>query len=112
MLRLLGLAPGQAGAVGTGAAGAGTAGAPPGPLDASSVEGALQQMRSLALARSGLTEADVAARLAARSDARASKDFAAGDAIRDELAASGVMVMDTPGGSSWRPCAVGDDSAS
>ncbi|KAG1677248.1 hypothetical protein FOA52_013447 [Chlamydomonas sp. UWO 241] len=102
MLRLLGLAPGQAGGAG---AGAGTVG----PLDASSVEGALQQMRSLALARAGLTEADVAARLAARSDARAAKDFASGDAIRDELAASGVMVMDTPGGSSWRPCAVGGD---
>ena len=41
-----------------------------------------------------LTEADIDAQLAARRDARAAKDFARSDAIRDELAAAGVEVMD------------------
>lgn len=51
-----------------------------------------------------LTEADIDARLAARKEARAAKDFARSDAIRDELAAAGVEVMDgDPLGWDWRP---------
>ena len=42
----------------------------------------------------GITENAIAARLAERLAARAVKDFAASDAIRDELAAAGVEVMD------------------
>ncbi len=46
----------------------------------------------------------VAAKLAERREARAAKDFARSDAIRDELAASGVEVMDgDPLGWDWRP---------
>lgn len=46
----------------------------------------------------------VEARLADRKEARAAKDFAASDAIRDELAAAGVEVMDgDPLGWDWRP---------
>ena len=43
----------------------------------------------------------VEAQLAARSRARASKDWAASDAIRDTLAAAGVVVEDGPDGASW-----------
>jgi cysteinyl-tRNA synthetase len=51
-----------------------------------------------------LTEADVDARLAARKEARAAKDFARSDAIRDELTAAGVEVMDgDPLGWDWKP---------
>ena len=51
-----------------------------------------------------LTEADVEARLADRREARAAKDFARSDAIRDELTAAGVEVMDgDPLGWDWRP---------
>jgi cysteinyl-tRNA synthetase len=39
--------------------------------------------------------------LAQRADARARKDFAAADAIRDRLAAAGVNVEDTPDGPRW-----------
>ena len=39
-------------------------------------------------------EADIEAALARRQEARAAKDFAASDALRDELAAQGVEVMD------------------
>ncbi|UZK70266.1 cysteine--tRNA ligase [Sphingomonas sp. S1-29] len=38
--------------------------------------------------------ADIEARLAERREARAAKDFARSDALRDELAAAGVEVMD------------------
>lgn len=51
-----------------------------------------------------LTEADIEAQLSARKDARAAKDFARSDAIRDELAASGVEVMDgDPLCWDWKP---------
>jgi len=41
-----------------------------------------------------VTEAEIEAVLAARQQARADKDFARSDALRDEIAASGVLVMD------------------
>lgn len=45
----------------------------------------------------------IAARLAERRDARAAKDYARSDAIRDELAAAGVEVMDgDPLGWDWK----------
>jgi cysteinyl-tRNA synthetase len=41
-------------------------------------------------------------RIAARAQARKSKDFKAADAIRDELRAKGVEIEDTPQGTKWR----------
>ena len=41
-------------------------------------------------------------RIAARAQARKSKDFKAADAIRAELAARGVEIEDTPQGAKWR----------
>jgi cysteinyl-tRNA synthetase len=50
-----------------------------------------------------LTDAEIEAALARRKAARAEKDFAASDAIRDELAGKGVEVMDgDPLGWEWR----------
>jgi cysteinyl-tRNA synthetase len=43
----------------------------------------------------------IEAQLEARARARASKDWAASDAIRDTLAAAGVVVEDGPDGASW-----------
>jgi cysteinyl-tRNA synthetase len=43
----------------------------------------------------------VKAQLAARAEARAGKDWASSDAIRDTLAAAGVVVEDGPDGASW-----------
>jgi cysteinyl-tRNA synthetase len=40
-------------------------------------------------------------RLAARATARAEKDFAAADAVRDLLTAAGILVEDTPSGARW-----------
>ncbi len=45
-------------------------------------------------ANAQLTEAEIEDALSRRKAARADKDFAASDAIRDELAAKGVEVMD------------------
>lgn len=50
-----------------------------------------------------ITEDEIAQRIAARQEARAAKDFARSDALRDELAAEGVDVMDgDPLGWDWR----------
>jgi len=40
--------------------------------------------------------------VAEREAARKGKDFAAADRIRDELAAEGIVVKDTPQGSTWK----------
>nr|WP_037514705.1 cysteine--tRNA ligase [Sphingopyxis sp. LC81] len=49
-------------------------------------------------------EDEIEATLARRKDARAAKDFAASDALRDELVAAGVDVMDgDPLGWDWQP---------
>ncbi|MEM8986480.1 MAG: cysteine--tRNA ligase [Pseudomonadota bacterium] len=40
--------------------------------------------------------------LAARADARANKDFATADKIRDDLLAQGVVIEDAPEGATWR----------
>jgi len=44
----------------------------------------------------------VESKIEARNTARANKDFAASDAIRDELAAMGVELIDTPDGTKWK----------
>jgi cysteinyl-tRNA synthetase len=50
-----------------------------------------------------ITETEIEAVLAARKDARAAKDFARSDILRDELAARGVEVMDgDPLGWEWK----------
>ncbi len=50
-----------------------------------------------------IDEAAIEARLAERRDARADKDFARSDRLRDELAAAGIDVMDgDPLGWDWR----------
>ncbi len=50
----------------------------------------------------GVDVAEVDRLMAERTAARASKDFARGDELRDELAALGVEVLDFPTGSDWR----------
>ena len=52
---------------------------------------------------STITEAEIEATLAARKEARAAKDFPRSDALRDDLVAKGVDVMDgDPLGWEWK----------
>ena len=46
-------------------------------------------------------DADIEALIAERQEARAKKDFARADAIRDELAAQGIKLLDTKEGVRW-----------
>jgi cysteinyl-tRNA synthetase len=46
-------------------------------------------------------DALIRGRLTARTEARAAKDFATADAIRDELSAAGIAIEDTPSGPRW-----------
>ena len=64
-------------------------------LDAVAVTGAGSSKEATAL------EVLVQAQLDARAVARAEKNWAASDAIRDTLAAAGVVVEDGPDGATW-----------
>jgi cysteinyl-tRNA synthetase len=47
-------------------------------------------------------DAQAAAMLEARVEARAARDWARSDELRDALAAVGIVVEDTPDGQRWR----------
>ncbi|MEM9168179.1 MAG: cysteine--tRNA ligase [Pseudomonadota bacterium] len=51
---------------------------------------------------SGPSDAEIDAALEERAAARARKDFAAADRIRDDLAAQGIVIEDGPDGATWR----------
>ena len=53
-------------------------------------------------AKDGLDDAAIEAAIEARKAARANRDFAAADAIRDDLAANGILLEDGPDGTTWR----------
>jgi cysteinyl-tRNA synthetase len=50
----------------------------------------------------GLSAEDIEAMLEKRRTARAEKDFATADGIRDELAKAGIQIEDGPEGTTWR----------
>ncbi|WGF87058.1 cysteine--tRNA ligase [Marinivivus vitaminiproducens] len=76
-------------------------------LAAGDVLGLLQQtpeawFRGAVGQEDGLDDAAIEAKLDERIQARKAKDFARADAIRDELTAAGIVLMDNPGGTEWR----------
>jgi len=61
-----------------------------------------EEVKDKRLPSMGLTREDVDAKLAARVAARAAKEWAQADAIRAELEATGIQVMDRPDRVDWR----------
>ncbi|MDE6735717.1 MAG: class I tRNA ligase family protein, partial [Desulfovibrio sp.] len=64
-------------------------------------EAFLNDLRAVRARRRKLDLAHVEELLGKRAEARAAKDFAGSDALRDELASLGVSVRDTPQGQEW-----------
>jgi len=54
------------------------------------------------LSEAGLSAKEIEAMIVARREARANRDFARADQIRDELAAKGVQLLDGPDGTTWK----------
>jgi cysteinyl-tRNA synthetase len=49
----------------------------------------------------GVDEAEIQARIAARAAAKAGKDFAEADRIRNALLAQGIVLKDSAAGTTW-----------
>lgn len=50
----------------------------------------------------GLSDDEIEALLQRRQEARAARNFAEADRLRDELAAQGIIIEDSPQGTTWR----------
>lgn len=61
-----------------------------------------EEVKEKRLVAMGLTAAQVEGLIDERSAARAAKEWARSDELRDELTALGVVIMDTPEGVKWR----------
>jgi cysteinyl-tRNA synthetase len=57
--------------------------------------------RAFLQAGAGLDEASIANRIAERAAAKAAKDFDAADRIRQELLEQGIVLKDSPAGTTW-----------
>ena len=74
----------------------------PPPSDLSWLEDKIGELlRSLGLAAAATTEESVARLLSERDEARAGSAWERADAVRDGLAALGIIVEDTPDGARW-----------
>jgi cysteinyl-tRNA synthetase len=70
-------------------------------LGSQDAEAVLLRIRDRRAAERGLEASWVEGRIAARAEARAAKDFAEADRIRDELSSRGVDLLDRADGTGW-----------
>jgi len=62
----------------------------------------LERVRARRSKQLGIAPEAIEQKLIARVEARKAKDFARADALRDEIAALGIELMDGPEGTTWR----------
>ncbi len=67
-----------------------------------SVDAYQEEVKAKRCTAMGLCRDEVAAKILARTQAREAKDWARSDAIRDELDAAGVVLMDSTDSTTWR----------
>lgn len=63
----------------------------------------LQELRALALSRAELTEEVILQAIADRAAARANKNYALADELREKFVQKGINFQDSPEGTTWRP---------
>ena len=64
---------------------------------------AIKEMKTISLRRANLTTEELEEKIQQRLHARSEKDFETADRIRTELETKGILLMDTPNGTNWRP---------
>jgi cysteinyl-tRNA synthetase len=62
----------------------------------------LEKQKFSALAELDITAEEIEEMIGQRRQARVDRDFARSDEIRDELAARGILLLDSPEGTSWK----------
>ena len=53
-------------------------------------------------AAGGLSEAEIDAKIVERAEAKKNKDYALADKIRNELKEQGIVLEDSPAGTTWK----------
>jgi cysteinyl-tRNA synthetase len=69
----------------------------------------IHSLKTKILPSLGITESEIKAAITQRQEARAAKDFAKGDAVRDHMAAKGIELRDSPAGTIWSIKFIGDE---
>ena len=62
----------------------------------------LEKQKHAGLGETGLSAQEIEALISARQIARVNRDFARSDQIRDELAAKGILLLDSAQGTTWK----------
>jgi cysteinyl-tRNA synthetase len=71
-------------------------------IGAQDADAFLARIRDRRAKKRGIRDEDVERKIRERREARDGKDFARADALRDELVAMGIELMDGPQGTAWR----------
>ena len=69
----------------------------------------IHSLKTKLLPSLGITEDEINDAINERKEARAAKDFAKGDAVRDQMAAKGIELRDSPTGTIWSIKFSGDE---